>query len=95
MHIYISTYISTYLHIYLSTYLPAAVKTGTVAGGWSAPIFLSAAALLRTECDQVPPPLALLHTANMGSRLKHGIRVDNWRDVAAMELSARDFCNHG
>ena len=95
----ISTYlhipISTYPYIYLSTYLPAAVKTGTVAGGWSAPIFLSAAALLRTECDQVPPPLAFLHTANPGSRLKHGIRVDKWRDVAAMELSARDSCNHG
>ena len=54
-----------YLHIYLFTYL-LSVKTASVAGRWSAPIFLSAAALLRTECDHVPPPLAVLHTPNMG-----------------------------
>ena len=51
--------------IYLFTYL-LSVKTASVAGRWSAPIFLSAAALLRTECDHVPPPLAVLHTRNMG-----------------------------
>ena len=84
MHIYISTY----LHIYLFTYL-LSVKTASVAGRWSAPIFLSAAALLRTECDHVPPPLAVLHTPNMGpvSSWEY-VCVDKWRDVAATELCA-------
>ena len=43
--------------------------------------------VLGTECDHVPPPLAILHTPNM-SGVKLGICVDKWRDVPATELCA-------